>query len=143
MKRAVTALIALVAIAGPVSPLLAKGPDHCPPGLAKKSPTCVPPGLAKKQYQGDDRDDDDRYHRYDDDDGHRRYRRYDGTDYGDYRPGDRIPDGYELILVPKDYGLPDPEDGTDYFIVNDVIFKASRETQEIIDLYRAVGAVLN
>lgn len=121
MKRAVTALIAIAAITGSVSPVLAKGPAHCPPGLAKKSPACIPPGLAKK----------------------RQYQRYDGEEYRDYRRGDRIPEGYELILVPKDYGLPEADDGTDYFIVNDVIFRASRETQEIIDLYRAVDAVLN
>lgn len=48
---------------------LAKGPDHCPPGLAKKNPPCVPPGLAKKWRVGD---------RYDGDwDPVRDWRRYD------------------------------------------------------------------
>lgn len=121
MNRAVSALIAIAAITAPVSPALAKGPDHCPPGLAKKSPACIPPGLAKKQQ----------------------YLRYDGERYRDYRRGDRIPEGYERIHFPRDYGLPEADYGTDYYIVNDVIFRASRETQEIIDLYRAVDAVLN
>jgi Ni/Co efflux regulator RcnB len=129
MKHAVTVLIALAAIAGPVSPTLANGPSHCPPGLAKKSPACVPPGLAKKH--------DDYNHE------HSRYRRYDGDDYGDYRRGDRLPDGYRLILVPDDYGLRRYDDGSDYYIVDDVIYRTSRETREIIDLYRAIDAVLN
>ena len=129
MKKAITALIALAAIAGSVSPALANGPKHCPPGLAKKSPACVPPGLAKKQ---------DREH-----DHYRKYRRHDGDDYGDYRRGDRIPEVYERILFPRDYGLPDSEAETDYVIVDDVIFEVSKETREVIDLYRAVGAILN
>ncbi len=29
-------------------PAAAKGPNHCPPGLAKKSPTCIPPGQVGK-----------------------------------------------------------------------------------------------
>lgn len=34
-------------------PAAARGPDHCPPGLAKKNPPCVPPGLAKSWREGD------------------------------------------------------------------------------------------
>lgn len=48
-------LAATVALLLPfgASAALAKGPDHCPPGLAKKSPACVPPGLAKRWGVGD------------------------------------------------------------------------------------------
>lgn len=136
MKRAFTTLVLMAAIAAPAAPALAKGPSHCPPGLAKKTPACIPPGLAKKQHQDDDHYDDDHY---------RQYRRYDGDDYGDYRRGDRIPDLYERILTPRDYGLPESEAEaeTDYIIVDDVIFEVSKETREVIDLYRAVGAILN
>lgn len=39
------ALAALIIFSGPV---VGKGPDHCPPGLAKKSPACIPPGQVGK-----------------------------------------------------------------------------------------------
>lgn len=45
------ALLAATSLAP--APALAKGPDHCPPGLAKKDPPCVPPGQAKKYQIGD------------------------------------------------------------------------------------------
>lgn len=132
MKRAMTAMIVMTAIAGGAAPAMAKGPFDCPPGLAKKSPACVPPGLAKKQY----RTDDDDHH-------HRRYRLYDGDDYGDYRRGDRLPDGYDLIRDPRDYGLVRLDNDSDYYISDGVVYRINRETNEIIDLYRAVDAVLN
>lgn len=139
MKKTITALIALAAIAGPVSPALANGPKHCPPGLAKKSPACIPPGLAKKNKH------DDKAYREHEEEHHREYRRYVGDDYGDYRRGDRIPDGYELILVPTEYGLSkrDYDYDSDYYVVDGVLYEVSRETREVIDLFRAVGAVLN
>ena len=139
MKRAVTAAILMSAIAGMSAPALAKGPDHCPPGLAKKSPACVPPGLAKKQ------DSDGKAYREHEEERHREYRRYEGDDYGDYRRGDRIPDGYEIILVPTEYGLSkrDYDYDSDYYVVDGVLYEVSRETREVIDLFRAVGAVLN
>ena len=139
MKKAITALIALAAIAGPISPALANGPKHCPPGLAKRSPACIPPGLAKKNKL------DDKAYRDHEEEHHREYRRYEGDDYGDYRRGDRIPDGYELILVPTEYGLSkrDYDYDSDYYVVDGVLYEVSRETREVIDLFRAVGAVLN
>ena len=139
MKKAITALIALAVIAGPVSPALANGPKQCPPGLAKKSPACIPPGLAKKNNH------DGKAYREHEEERHREYRRYEGDDYGDYRRGDRIPDGYELILVPTEYGLSkrDYDYDSDYYVVDGVLYEVSRETREVIDLFRAVGAVLN
>lgn len=147
MKHALTSMILLVAVAGTAAPAVAKGPFNCPPGLAKKSPACVPPGQAKKQ-SGYYRDDHGDYHyrdrRYDDDEHHYRYRRYDG-DYrdGDYRRGDRLPDGYRLILVPEDYGLRRRTDGSDYYIRDGVVYRANRETREVLDLYRALEAILD
>ncbi len=141
MKRTVAALIAMAVIAGPMSPVFAKGPDHCPPGLAKKSPACVPPGLAKKQYHGDDR----HYHsdgRYDDD--HYHYRRYEGDNWrGDYRIGDRLPDWYDRVGDPRDYGLQVLVNGSDYYVRDGVIYRVNTETREVLELFEAVGAVLN
>ena len=54
-----TAMLALALGSGTAA--IAKGPDFCPPGLAKKSPACVPPGQAKKM-RAPERDRD----RYDD-----------------------------------------------------------------------------
>jgi hypothetical protein len=45
MTRRLTPLILAAALAAPL-PAAAKGPAHCPPGLAKKIPACIPPGLA-------------------------------------------------------------------------------------------------
>jgi len=45
MTRILTPLILAAALAAPL-PAAAKGPGHCPPGLAKKPPACIPPGLA-------------------------------------------------------------------------------------------------
>lgn len=46
MKKLLTLSLALMMATG--TPLLAKGPNHCPPGLAKKSPACIPPGQVGK-----------------------------------------------------------------------------------------------
>ena len=43
----------LAALALAPLPAAAKGPAHCPPGLAKKTPACVPPGQAKTWRAGD------------------------------------------------------------------------------------------
>ncbi|MBB5514834.1 hypothetical protein FHS89_000840 [Rubricella aquisinus] len=51
MKRAIP-FIALLALAtAPAA--YANGPEHCPPGLAKKTPACIPPGQAMKYEVGD------------------------------------------------------------------------------------------
>lgn len=47
-----------------ISPALAKGPKHCPPGLAKKNPPCIPPGLAKGDRFPDGYERWDEYSRY-------------------------------------------------------------------------------
>lgn len=47
MSPRLTPLLLALALALAVPlPAAAKGPAHCPPGLAKKTPACVPPGLA-------------------------------------------------------------------------------------------------
>ena len=45
--------LSLAALAAIATPLPAQaGPQHCPPGLAKKAVPCVPPGQAKKWQVG-------------------------------------------------------------------------------------------
>ncbi|WP_425090695.1 excinuclease ABC subunit A [Tropicimonas sp. S265A] len=46
MTKYLALFLTILAAAG--SPVLAKGPNHCPPGLAKKSPACIPPGQVGK-----------------------------------------------------------------------------------------------
>lgn len=41
-------LLICIAICMTVPAAHAKGPEHCPPGLAKKSPACMPPGQVGK-----------------------------------------------------------------------------------------------
>jgi hypothetical protein len=87
--------------------------NGCPPGLAKKSPACVPPGLAKKGAVP-------------------------------VRVGDIII-GYDLHRVtrPDWYGLPVPRDGTGYYIYGDRILRVDESTFEVLDLLRAVDAILD
>jgi hypothetical protein len=51
MKRLIP-IVAILALSSTAA-AFANGPDHCPPGLAKKTPACVPPGLAMKYEAGD------------------------------------------------------------------------------------------
>lgn len=127
----------------------AKGPNHCPPGLAKKTPACVPPGQAKKG-SGYDRDRD-AYHRDRDDED--RYR--DGDRYSDLRVGDRvILEGREYVVVSvgttvvlrRDdslYRLPRIGDGSDYVRVGDVIVKVDRKTRAIFDIIELADLILS
>ena len=123
MKRALTAAIVMAAIAGASAPAMAKGPKDCPPGLAKKSPACIPPGQAKKHYH---------YHAIDDDE-------YDGR----YHRGRHLPDWYDRVEDPRDYGLEVIVNGSDYYIHDGVIYRVSTETREVLELFRAVDSVLN
>jgi len=122
MKRAIAAVLAAAVIAGAAAPVTAKGPPNgCPPGLAKKSPACIPPGLAKKQYapyRGDYRD-------------------------GDHHRGDRLPDWYNRIDNPGDYGLQVLVNGSDYFEHDGVIYRVNTKTRKVLELFRAVDAVAN
>ncbi|MDD9706145.1 excinuclease ABC subunit A [Seohaeicola sp. SP36] len=82
----------------------------CPPGLAKKNPSCVPPGQAKKAYRGD------------------------------YRVGDRLPDGFILVRTPSRYGL-DPR--RTYYERDGYVVLVDRETREILNLVGAISDLLN
>lgn len=130
----------------------AKGPKHCPPGLAKKSPACVPPGQAKKgaTYKDKSASYDDRNDDYDDD-----YRR--GDRIGDYtvlRVGDRVIfEGQEYTVVGTDgatvlrrgndlYRLPIFGDGSEYVRVGDAILRVSPETRTVIDFIRLADLIL-
>ncbi|MGO4854485.1 RcnB family protein [Phaeovulum sp. W22_SRMD_FR3] len=94
----------------------------CPPGLAKKSPSCVPPGLARKA---------DRRERHRDD--HHRA----------YYIGERVEDGYYVIRDPRRYGLGYPADGSRYVISNGQLLQVNSDTMKVINLVRAVDAILD
>ena len=56
------ALIASLSAVIPVTPVMAGGKGHCPPGLAKKG-SCIPPGHRKHWMAGDYIPADVTYHR--------------------------------------------------------------------------------
>ena len=119
----------------------AKGPKHCPPGLAKKNPACVPPGQAKKGGTYNSDRDDDEY--------------YDNDRYTDLRIGDRIVlEGQEYIVASTGetvvlrrndslYRLPRIGDGSDYVRVGDVIVKVDRKTKAIFELIELADLILS
>jgi hypothetical protein len=107
-------LAAIVAGSAPAE----AGGGFCPPGLAKKSPACVPPGQAKK-YR---------------DETHERIRR--GDSLYDY-------DHYHLIRHPDRYGLDPLRPGERYYVVDGQILRVNRETYEVLDVIRAVSALLD
>lgn len=85
----------------------------CPPGLAKKAVPCVPPGLAKKGVRS-------------------------------FSRGDRIHDrDYHLIRYPDRYGLDPLSPGERYYVVDGQILRVSEETYEVLDVVRAVSALLD
>jgi len=107
------ALLAALVAAAPAT----AGGGFCPPGLAKKSPACVPPGQAKKH-------------------------RHDTHDY--VRRGDRIDDyDYHLIRYPDRYGLGPLRPGERYYVVNGQILRVNEETYEVLDVIRAISALLD
>lgn len=67
-KAAAIAAMVALPLTGMTVAASAGGPNHCPPGLAKKG-SCVPPGQQKKWSKGDRIPDDVHYRvivRYDD-----------------------------------------------------------------------------
>ncbi|WP_413855021.1 excinuclease ABC subunit A [Albidovulum sp.] len=94
------------------------GGGFCPPGLAKKSPACVPPGQAQK-------------HRHET---HERLRRGDSLHDHDH---------YHLIRHPDRYGLDPLRPGERYYVVDGRILRVDRETYEVLDVIRAVSALLD
>lgn len=109
--------VLLAAIVAGSAPAQAGG-GFCPPGLAKKSPACVPPGQARK-------------HRHE-----ARER---------IRHGDRLHDfdHYHLIRYPERYGLEPLRPGERYYVVDGQILRVSEETYEVLDVIRAVSALLD
>lgn len=89
----------------------------CPPGLAKKAVPCVPPGQAKK---------------------------YRSETHERIRLGDRVVDyPYHLIRYPDRYGLDPLRPGERYYVVDGQILRVSEETYEVLDVIRAVSALLD
>ncbi len=107
------ALLAALVAAAPVH----AGGGFCPPGLAKKSPACVPPGQAKK-YRHEE---------------HERFRRGDRIDHYDYH----------LIRYPDRYGLDPLRPGERYYVIDGQILRVDQETYEVLDVIRAVSALLD
>ena len=61
-----------------------------------------------------------------------------------YVPGDFLPVGdYDWILNPFDFGLPELKYGEAYVQIGDAFIKVDRETAEILNLFDALGRVLN
>lgn len=94
-------------------------PGFCPPGLARKDPPCVPPGQARSH----------------------------GDDWGDrYRIGARVTRDQFRYLDPfydRTYGLPPLPTGQRYAVIDGRIVVLDQTTYEIVDLIRAVTAVLD
>lgn len=116
----------------------AKGPKHCPPGLAKKNPACVPPGQAKKgKIYSDERKD------------------VDEDRYREIRVGDRVVlDGDEYVVISAGetvvlrrndtiYRLPRIDDGSDYVRVGNVIVKVDRKTKAVFELIELADLILS
>ena len=109
----VTALLAALMAGAPAY----AGSGFCPPGLAKKSPACIPPGQAKKFREAE------------------RER---------IRIGDTIRDfEYHIIRYPDRYGLDPLRPGERYYVVDGRILRVSERTYEVLDVIRAVTALLD
>ncbi len=85
--------------------------QSCPPGLAKKDPPCVPPGLAKKGVTA-------------------------GAAADRVTVGDRLPDGYEVII---DQRLIDPARNTRYVRYGDTIYRVDQDTGVVLDVIRRLS----
>ncbi len=141
--KTLTMLAAAIALGLPAGTAVAKGPDHCPPGLAKKSPACVPPGLAKKRAGHDGDHDGDYHHDWDQD------------DYRVLSKGDVvILNGHEYVVVDtRDgtilrrndhlYRLPVFGDGSEVVRVGDAILRVDRKTKAVIELIELADLILN
>ncbi|MCB2115719.1 MAG: excinuclease ABC subunit A [Rhodobacteraceae bacterium] len=108
------ALVVFLAVAALVPAVpVFAGSKGCPPGLAKKAQPCVPPGQAKKHA-------------------------------GHIGRGDRVTDyPYHLIRYPDRYGLDPLRPGERYYVVNGQILRVSEETYEVLDVIRAISALLD
>ncbi len=115
-------------LAAGASPSLAKGPNHCPPGLAKKAVPCVPPGQAKKydRVYGDE----DRYYRI--------------LEHRGYRIGDRYrwDDRYDRFWDYDRYRLPRLRENEAYYRDGRVVLRVDNETRRVIELIRLADIVL-
>ena len=148
MKPIAYLMIAALAFASVPDAAVAKGPKHCPPGLAKKNPACVPPGQAKKGVTYDQ----DRYQDRDHDENYNVGDRID--DYTDLRVGDRVIfDGHDYVVVKTDGGtvlsrdddlfrLPTIDDDLEYVRVGDAILRVSPETRTVIDFIQLADLIL-
>ena len=138
---------------------VAKGPKHCPPGLAKKSPACVPPGQAKKNVRSDDRDrhdyrDHDEARDRDRDEWHDRYGDR-ADEYRVLRVGDRVIfQGEEYIVVRTGdrtvlrrgddwYHLPRADDGSEYVRIGNAILKVDQKTKAVFQIIELADLILN
>ena len=100
-------------------PAHAQNAKDCPPGLAKKTPACVPPGLAKDKTHDDD------------------------GEVLIYRIGDRLPRDYDRLRDPYVYELPLLLDGSEYYMVDNKVYRVSPETREVLEVFDAIKAVFN
>jgi len=92
---------------------LADAKKACPPGLAKKSADCLPPGQIKKVY-------------------------------GYYKRGDSLSgQDYHSVIYPNRYNLPPLPVGERYVIVNNQIMVMQENNSRILDIVRAVQAILD
>lgn len=140
-------LAALIAALVLPSATFAKGPKHCPPGLAKKKPACVPPGLAMKGKATSDDDDQDYPEDIAQDDiaeddyyvlqtGDRVI--FEGEEYTVVRTGDRT------VLKRGDdwYRLPRLDDGYDYVRVGNAIVQVDRKTKAVFQIIELADLIL-
>ena len=89
--------------------------QSCPPGLAKKDPPCVPPGQAKKGVTAANAADR-------------------------FGVGDRLPDGYEVIIDPRLY---EPGSNTRYVRYGDSIYRVDQDTGIVLDVIGLVSDFVN
>ena len=99
------------------------GQHGCPPGLAWRSPACVPPGLARQGVTTED---------------------WIGPITTHYHEGDilRLED---LVWVTDydRYGLPLLPDGQQYAVIDGTLVRIDSENYQILQLIRAIAAVVN
>ncbi len=62
-----------------------------------------------------------------------------------YVPGDILPEDedHDWVLEPLEFNLPEIGEGEAYVQIGDFFVKVNRETAEIINLFNALGQVLN
>jgi hypothetical protein len=60
-----------------------------------------------------------------------------------YSVGDRFSDDYYLVREFSKYRLPELRRNESYYRIGDTFFRVNQSTREILQLFEAVGAVLN